>query len=142
MYLNLSYFITIPLFFFSFLAVSQRPLTGEKIFKNKYPNEQINLLAEATLLVSNSLEDDIIVTLRDGGGHYITHLYLRAFEKYLIQNLPVGHFIYQYHNLKLFYESPERIPIIVGSKAYLDFYFSAGSKRVIGFEISKDDFFR
>ncbi len=142
MFLKLSHFITIILFFSSFFSVAQRPLTGEKIFKNKYPNEQFNLLAEASLLVSNSLEDDIIVTLRDGGGHYITHLYLRAFEKYLIQNLPIGHFIYQYHNLKLFYESPERIPIVVGSKAYLDFYFSAGSKRVIGFEISKDDFFR
>tara|TARA_A100001015_G_C14421914_1_gene493241 strand:- start:32 stop:460 length:429 start_codon:yes stop_codon:yes gene_type:complete len=142
MILNLSHFLTIILFFSSFFSVSQRPLTGEKIFKNKYPNEQFNLLAEASLLVSNSLEDDIIVTLRDGGGHYITHLYLRAFEKYLIQNLPIGHFIYQYHNLKLFYESPERIPIVVGSKAYLDFYFSAGSKRVIGFEISRDDFFR
>ena len=142
MVLKLSHFITIILFFSSFFSVAQRPLTGEKIFKNKYPNEQFNLLAEASLLVSNSLEDDIIVTLRDGGGHYITHLYLRAFEKYLIQNLPIGHFIYQYHNLKLFYESPERIPIVVGSKAYLDFYFSAGSKRVIGFEISKDDFFR
>lgn len=142
MILKLSHFLTIILFFSSFFSVSQRPLTGEKIFKNKYPNEQFNLLAEASLLVSNSLEDDIIVTLRDGGGHYITHLYLRAFEKYLIQNLPIGHFIYQYHNLKLFYESPERIPIVVGSKAYLDFYFSAGSKRVIGFEISRDDFFR
>ena len=73
---QVSYFIIIPLFFLSFFAVSQRPLTGEKIFKNKYPNEQFNLLAEASLLVSNSLEDDIIVTLRDGGGHYITHLYL------------------------------------------------------------------
>tara|TARA_X000000950_G_scaffold42945_2_gene47932 strand:- start:2313 stop:2741 length:429 start_codon:yes stop_codon:yes gene_type:complete len=142
MFLKLNNFITLILFFSIFFSVAQRPLTGEKIFKNKYPNEQFNLLAEASLLVSNSLEDDIIVTLRDGGGHYITHLYLRAFEKYLIQNLPIGHFIYQYHNLKLFYESPERIPIVVGSKAYLDFYFSAGSKRVIGFEISRDDFFR
>ena len=84
MFLKLSHFLTIILFFSSFFSVSQRPLTGEKIFKNKYPNEQFNLLAEASLLVSNSLEDDIIVTLRDGGGHYITHLYLRAFEKYLI----------------------------------------------------------
>ena len=92
------------------MAFSQRPLTGEKIFKNKYPNEQFNLLAKASLLVSNSLEDDIIVTLRDGGGNYITHLYLRAFEKYLIQNLPVGHFIYQYHNLKLFMNHQKEYP--------------------------------
>ena len=86
MNIKLCKYITTTLFFLSFFAFSQRPLTGEKIFENKYPNEQFNLLAEASLLVSNSLEDDIIVTLRDGGGHYITHLYLRAFEKYLIHH--------------------------------------------------------
>ena len=70
-----------------FFSFSQRPLTGQKIFKKKYPIEQINKLTNASLLVSNTLDEDIILTLRDGGRHYITHVYVRAFQEFEIEDL-------------------------------------------------------
>ena len=127
---------------FSGLICAQRPQTGEKIFSNKYPEEQINLVSNTSLNVSSKVDEDLIVTLRDGGRHFITHVYLRAFDKYTFDNLPVGHFIYQYHNLSKYYESPERLPILINQDNKLDFYYSAGAKKIIGFEITKEEFFK
>ena len=127
---------------FSGLICAQRPLTGEKIFSDQYPEEQINLVSNTSLNVSSKVDEDLIVTLRDGGRHFITHVYLRAFDKYTFDNLPVGHFIYQYHNLSKYYESPERLPILINQDNKLDFYYSAGAKRIIGFEITKEEFFK
>ena len=127
---------------FSGLICAQRPQTGEKIFTDKYPEEQINLVSNTSLNVSSKVDEDLIVTLRDGGRHFITHIYLRAFDKYTFDNLPVGHIIYQYHNLSRYYESPERLPILLNHENKLDFYYSAGAKRIIGFEITKEEFFK
>ncbi len=128
--------------FNTMMVCSQRPLTGEKIFKNRYPEEQVNLVSNTKLNVESKVDEDLIVTLRDGGRHYITHVYLRAFEKYTFENLPVGHFIYQYHNLTRYYESPERLPILLNQNNSLDFYYSSGAKRIIGFEITEEEFFK
>ena len=127
---------------FSGLICAQRPETGEKIFSDKYPEEQINLVSNTSLNVSSKVDEHLIVTLRDGGRHFITHVYLRAFDKYTFDNLPVGHIIYQYHNLSRYYESPERLPILLNHENKLDFYYSAGAKRIIGFEITKEEFFK
>mgnify|MGYP001372752665 CR=1 FL=1 len=127
---------------FSCLMHSQRPETGEKIFSNKYPEEQINLVSNTSLEVESKVDEDLIVTLRDGGRHFISHVYLRAFEKYTFENLPVGHFIYQYHNLTRYFESPVRLPILINQKNNLDFFYSAGAKKIIGFEITKEEFFK
>ena len=81
-------FFIVGAFLISFLSFSQRPLTGQKIFKKAYPVEQINKLTNASLLVSNTLNEDIILTLRDGGRHYITHVYVRAFQEFEIEDLP------------------------------------------------------
>ncbi len=134
--------LIILILLFSFLNYSQRPLTGQKIFKKQYPIEQINKLTNASLLVSNTLNEDIILTLRDGGRHYITHVYVRAFQEFEIEDLPVGHFVYQYHNLKRYYESPERIPIGLNEQGSLDFFFSGGATKIIGFEITREEFFK
>ena len=124
------------------IVFAQRPATGEKIFSHKYPSEQINRVSFSSLTVSNTINDDIIVTLRDGGRHYISHVYIRANESYTFENLPVGHFVYQYHNLKMYYESPERIPIYLNNKEFLTFYYSAAAKKIIGFEITEEEFFK
>ena len=42
-----------------------KTIYGQKIFKKKYPVEQINKLTNASLLVSNTLNEDIILTLRE-----------------------------------------------------------------------------
>ena len=60
-------FFAVVFLLIGFFSFSQRPLTGQKIFKKKYPVEQINKLTNASLLVSNTLNEDIILTLRDGG---------------------------------------------------------------------------
>lgn len=121
---------------------AQRPFTGEKIFSNKFPLEQINRVSFSSLTVSNTINDDIIVILRDGARHYISHVYIRAKDSFTFENLPVGHFVYQYHNLKMYFESPHRIPIYLNNKEFLDFYYSAGAKKIIGFEISQQEFFK
>ena len=135
-------YISLLILVVSNYVLAQRPFTGEKIFSNKFPAEQINTVSFSSLVVSNTISDDIIVTLRDGGRHYISHVYIRANEAYTFENLPVGHFVYQYHNLKMYYESPERIPIHLNTDAFLDFYYSTGAKKVIGFEITKEEFFK
>lgn len=135
-------YISLLIFVVSNYVLAQRPFTGEKIFSNKFPAEQINTVSFSSLVVSNTISDDIIVTLRDGGRHYISHVYIRANETYTFENLPVGHFVYQYHNLKMYYESPERIPIHLNTEGFLDFYYSTGAKKVIGFEITKEEFFK
>ena len=119
----------------------QRPKTGDKIYLERYPAEQTNFVSSASLVVSNTTEDDMIVVLRDGGYHFISHVYVRAHELYVIENLPVGHFIYQYFNLKTYFESPERIPIEIESEQYLNFFYSTGAKKIIGFEITEEQFF-
>ena len=48
----------------------------------------------------------------------------------------------QYHNLKRYYESPERIPIGLNERGSLDFFFSGGASKIIGFEITKEEFFK
>ena len=97
-------FLIILIILFGLVSYSQRPLTGQKSFKKQYPVEQINKLTNASLLVSNTLNEHIILTLRDGWRHYITHVYVRAFQEFEIEHLPVGHFVYQYHNLKRYYD--------------------------------------
>ena len=134
--------LIIFIFSVGLFCYSQRPVTGQKIFEKQYPAEQVNRLANASLLVSNTLDEDIILTLRDGGRHYITHVYVRAFQEFEILDLPVGHFVYQYHNLKRYYESPERIPIGLNEMGSLDFFFSGGATKIIGFEITKEEFFK
>jgi hypothetical protein len=121
---------------------AQRPFTGEKIFSDKFPSEQINRVSFSSLTVSNTINDDIIVTLRAGERNYISHVYIRAKESFTFKNLPVGHFVYQYHNLKIYYESPHRIPIYLNNEEFLDFFYSAGAKKIIGFEITKEEFFK
>ena len=56
-------FFIIGVFLIGFFSFSQRPFTGQKIFKKKYPVEQINKLTNASLLVSNTLNEDINVCL-------------------------------------------------------------------------------
>ena len=135
-------YIFLFILFVSNYVFAQRPVTGEKIFSHKYPSEQVNKISFSSLTVSNTINDDIIVTLRDGGRHYISHVYIRANECYTFENLPVGHFVYQYHNLKIYYESPERIPIYLNNKEFLNFYYSAAAKKIIGFEITEEEFFK
>ena len=120
----------------------QRPQTGDKIYQERYPAEQMNYVSNASLVVSNTIDDDMIVVLRDGGYHFISHVYVRAHDSYVIKNLPVGHFIYQYFNLETYFESPERIPIDIESEQYLNFFYSTGAKKIIGFEISEEAFFQ
>ena len=134
-----NFFIIFILLICSF-CYSQRPLTGEKIFKKQYPVEQINKLTNASLLISNTLNEDIILTLRDGGRHYITHVYVRAFQEFEIEDLPVGHFVYQYHNLKRYYESPERIPIGLNEQGYLNFFFFGGQIKLKDLRLTKRNF--
>ena len=135
-------YLILFLLFGSNYVLAQRPTTGEKIFNDRYPAEKINLVSFSSLTVSNTINDDVIVTLRDGGRHYISHVYIRANEHYTFENLPVGHFVYQYHNLKMYYESPKRIPIYLNTEEFLRFYYSAGAKKIIGFEISEEEFFK
>lgn len=130
------------IFLSSFLLWAQRPQTGEKIFIDKFPVEQINLVSNSSLVVSNTIDDDMIVVLRDGGYHYISHTYVRAHDSYVFEHLPIGHFIYQYFNMKTYFESPDRIPINLESEQYLDFFYSSGAKKIIGFEITEEEFFR
>ena len=51
-------FLIILIFLFGLVSYSQRPLTGQKNFKKQYPVEQINKLTNASLLVSNTLNED------------------------------------------------------------------------------------
>ncbi len=125
-----------------FSVWAQRPTTGEQIFKDKFPEEQLNFVSNASLVVSNTIDDDLIVVLRDGGYHYISHVYVRAHDAFVFENLPVGHFVYQYFNLKTYFESPFRIPIYLNYEETLDFYYSTGAKKIIGFEITEEEFFK
>ena len=135
-------FLIILIFLFGLVSYSQRPLTGQKIFKKQYPVEQINKLTNASLLVSNTLNEDIILTLRDGGRHYITHVYVRAFQEFEIEHLPVGHFVYQYHNLKRYYESPERIPIGLNERGFLTSSFQEEQQKLLDLKLLKKNFLK
>ena len=135
-------FFIILIFLFGLVSYSQRPLTGQKIFKKQYPVEQINKLTNASLLVSNTLNEDIILTLRDGGRHYITHVYVRAFQEFEIEHLPVGHFVYQYHNLKRYYESPERIPIGLNERGFLTSSFQEEQQKLLDLKLLKKNFLK
>ena len=47
------------------------------------------------------------------------------------EDMPVGHFMYQYYNLKIYSESPQRIPIYLNNEEFLRFYYSAGAKKLL-----------
>ena len=42
----------------------------------------------------------------------------------------------------MYYESPHRIPIYLNNEEFLEFFYSAGAKKIIGFEITKEEFFK
>ena len=90
--------------FFSACLFAQRGQTGDKTFAYRFPPDVVNENSNATLMVINTVDHDIIVCIRDQNKKYISHIYIRNNERYLFKNLPIDRIYVQYKSKEFFYE--------------------------------------
>jgi len=122
-------------------ASAQRGKTGDKTFKDRFPPEVFNDVSNASLLLINEVDHDIIVSIRDQNKKYLRHVYIRNNESYIFKNLPITRLYVQFKSKTFFYEDLERTTINYGEKHTFNFYFDV-SKEGNYFQITEEDFFK
>ena len=131
------YFI---LLFVPFQLAAQRGQTGDKTFAHRFPPDVVNENSNASLLVINTVDHDIIVCIRDQYKKYISHIYIRNNEKYLFENLPIERIYVQYKSKEFFYEDKQKTVVNFGEKHTFTFFYDASMEGNFTV-ISEEEFF-
>lgn len=126
--------------FFSACLFAQRGQTGDKTFAYRFPPDVVNKNSNATLMVINTVDHDIIVCIRDQNKKYISHIYIRNNERYLFKNLPIDRIYVQYKSKEFFYEDKEKTVINFGEKHTFTFFYDASVEGNF-IVISEEEFF-
>ena len=133
-----------PLFllflFFSTCLLAQRGQTGDKTFAYRFPQDVVNENSNATLMVINTVDHDIIVCIRDQNKKYVSHIYIRNHERYLFKNLPINRIFVQYKSKEFFYEDKQKTVINFGEKHTFTFFYDASIEGNF-IKISEEEFF-
>lgn len=122
-------------------ASAQRGKTGDKTFKNRFPPDVFNEVSNASLLLINEVDHDIIVLVRDQNKKYLRHVYIRNKEQYVFKNLPITRLYVQFKSKEFFYEDLDRTTINYGEKHTFNFFFDA-SQEGNYFRITEEEFFK
>ena len=125
----------------STLVFSQRGITGDKTFKDRFPPEVFNPVSNASLVLINEVDHDIIVSVRDQNKKYIRHVYIRNNDKYVFEKLPITRLYVQFKSKNFFYEDRDRTNINFGERHTFNFFFDA-SKMGNYYQISEEEFFK
>lgn len=134
-------FLTFSLIMCATLAFSQRGMTGDKTFKNRFPAEVFNDVSNASLVLVNEVDHDIIVSVRDQEKKFLRHVYIRNNDQYTFDKLPITRLYVQFKSKDFFYEDRERTNINFGEKHTFNFFFDA-SKMGNYYQITEEEFFK
>ena len=120
---------------------AQRGKTGDKTFSHRFPPEVFNTVSNASLVLVNEVDHDIIVLIRDQEKKYLRHVYIRNNVTYIFKDLPITRLYVQFKSKDFFYEDLDRTAINFGEKHTFNFFFDASQ---IGnyFQISEEEFFK
>ena len=132
--------IIIPFMVTSFVF-SQRGMTGDKTFKNRFPEEVFNEVSNASLILVNEVDHDIIVSVRDQYKKFIRHVYIRNNDEYVFEKLPITRLYVQFKSKVFYFEDRERTNINFGEKHTFTFFFDA-SKMGNYYQITEEEFFK
>ena len=134
-------FLIIILFMVTSFVFSQRGMTGDKTFKNRFPVEVFNEVSNASLKLVNEVDHDIIVSVRDQYKKFIRHVYIRNNDKYVFEKLPISRLYVQFKSKAFYFEDRERTNINFGEKHTFTFFFDA-SKMGNYYQITEEEFFK
>jgi hypothetical protein len=119
---------------------AQRGKTGDKTFAHRFPPDVVNESSNASLLVINTVDHDIIVCIRDQYKKYISHIYIRNNEEFLFENLPIERIYVQYKSKEFFYEDKQKTVVNFGEKHTFTFFYDASMEGNFTI-ISEEEFF-
>ncbi|MDC1048312.1 hypothetical protein OAQ80_02225 [Flavobacteriaceae bacterium] len=131
----------VVLFLSSTLLFSQRGITGNKTFENRFPEDVSNPISNATLELVNEVDHDIIVVIRDQRKKYVRHVYIRNREKFIFDKLPISRIYVQFKSKEFFFEDFERTTINFGDKHKFNFFFDPSQEENY-FRITEEEFFK
>ena len=134
-------FLTFSFMMCAILAFSQRGMTGDKTFKNRFPAEVFNEVSNASLVLINEVDHDIIVSVRDQEKNFLRHVYIRNNDRYTFEKLPITRLYVQFKSKDFYYEDRERTNINFGEKHTFNFFFDA-SKLWNYYQITEEEFFK
>ena len=117
----LRYFFWTLLIYLPSSVNAQRGQTGDKTFADRFPPDVISPISNTFLLVKNTVDHDIIVSVRDQYKKYLNHVYIRNNEEYLFTRLPISRIYLQYKS-KEFYLIYKTQLLILGSAILLFFF--------------------
>ena len=123
------------------LIYSQRGQTGDKTFKNRFPEEKFNDISNSSLELVNEVDHDIIVVIRDQRKKFIRHVYIRNNDQYTFDKLPITRLYVQFKSKEFFYEDLERTTVNYGDRHKFNFFFDP-SQDGNYFRITEEEFFK
>jgi len=133
--------VFIALLLFSFLVNAQRGNTGDKVFANRFPEDVIDSITNTYLLVKNTVDHDIIVSIRDQYRKYLNHVYIRNNDQYLFTGLPISRIYLQYKSKEFYFEDKQNTVINYGERHTFTFFFDASMEGNF-MTITEDEFFK
>jgi hypothetical protein len=86
------------------LSLSQRGKTGDEVFSNRFPANIKNEIFGSSLRISNEVEHDIIVLIRDQNKKYLRHVYIINSESFNFKSILITRLYVQFKFKKLFFE--------------------------------------
>ena len=134
-------------YFLAFLLISpysliaQRGETGDKTFADRFPPDVISPVSNTFLLVENTVDHDIIVSVRDQYRKYLNHVYIRNNEEYLFTGLPISRIYLQYKSKEFYFEDLQNTVINFGERHTFTFFYDASMEGNFTL-INEDDFFK
>ncbi len=131
----------IALLLFSFLTSAQRGNTGDKTFADRFPEDVIDPITNTYLLVKNTVDHDIIVSIRDQYRKYLNHVYIRNNDEYLFTGLPISRIYLQYKSKEFYFEDNQNTVINFGERHTFTFFFDASMEGNF-MMITEEEFFK
>ena len=120
---------------------AQRGQTGDKTFADRFPPDVISPISNTFLLVKNTVDHDIIVSVRDQYKKYLNHVYIRNNEEYLFTRLPISRIYLQYKSKEFYFEDLQNTVINFGVRHTFIFFYDASMEGNFML-INEDDFFK
>lgn len=129
------------LLLFTAIAYSQRGKTGDTTFADRFPPDVFNTVSNASLVLHNDVDHDIIVLVRDQEKKYLRHVYIRNNDSFVFKDLPITRLYVQFKSKEFYFEDRERTNIDFGDVHTFNFFFDASQ---IGnyFVITEEEFFK
>lgn len=129
------------LFFLPYLLLAQRGTTGDATFAKLFPADVHQESSNASLLVTNNTDHDIIALIRGQRNEYLRHAYIRTQEKWLFIELPITRFYVQFRARAFYFEDLERTVVNFGEKHLFEFFYDP-QQHTNYKQITKEEFFR